>query len=215
MQVQSGIPKLLALLLAILLAIDGISCSTLNAICDVEVNSNIDSSLKDKVTGTVTFTQTTGGNTTIDVSLTGFDTSDANTKHGFHIHEFDDLTRGCNSLGGHYNPKGNDHGGPTDSIRHYGDLGNIDESSKGTVEKTLTDHLVTLSGDFSVIGRSVVVHEKEDDLGKGGNEGSRTTGNAGKRLSCCIIKTNSSNMSSPALFIILLSLMLSAFLRSA
>ena len=42
-------------------------------------------------------------------------------------------------------------------------------------------------GDNSVIGRSVVVHAKEDDLGKGGDAESKRTGNAGQRVACGII----------------------------
>jgi len=35
-------------------------------------------------------------------------------KHGFHIHEFGDLTEGCKTAGGHYNPFNYTHGSPTD-----------------------------------------------------------------------------------------------------
>ena len=35
--------------------------------------------------------------------------------------------------------------------------------------------------------RSVVVHENQDDLGKGTGD-SKNTGNAGGRLDCCVIK---------------------------
>ena len=41
----------------------------------------------------------------------------------------------------------------------------------------------------SIIGRSLVLHVTEDDLGKGGHEMSPVTGNAGGRISCGIIQT--------------------------
>ena len=80
------------------------------------------------------------------------------------------------------------HGAPTASDRHIGCLGNIEADSDGNVISTFTDHLATLLGDIDITGRSLVIHEGEDDLGLGGNEGSQTTGNAGARQGCCIIK---------------------------
>ena len=42
-------------------------------------------------------------------------------------------------------------------------------------------------GDRSVVGRGMVIHKDEDDLGKGGDAESKKTGNAGDRLACGII----------------------------
>ena len=39
----------------------------------------------------------------------------------------------------------------------------------------------------NIIGRAIVVHAREDDLGQGGDEGSLKTGNAGGRVGCCVI----------------------------
>jgi Cu-Zn family superoxide dismutase len=137
------------------------------------------------ISGLVSFEQEAkGGPTTIRGKLTGLKAG----KHGFHIHQLGDLSDGCKSAGPHFNPFGKTHGAPGDENRHVGDLGNIEvKSDGGEIEIHLTDHLVSLVGQHSVIGRSVVVHEKEDDLGKGGNEESLKTGNAGGRIACGVI----------------------------
>jgi Cu/Zn superoxide dismutase len=46
---------------------------------------------------------------------------------------------------------------------------------------------VSLVGPESVYGRSIVVHAGEDDLGRGGDDESSRTGNAGPRVACCVI----------------------------
>uniref|UniRef100_A0A914YX07 Superoxide dismutase [Cu-Zn] n=1 Tax=Panagrolaimus superbus TaxID=310955 RepID=A0A914YX07_9BILA len=93
----------------------------------------------------------------------------------------------CTSAGPHFNPHGKTHGGPDDEIRHVGDLGNVEARSDGTgcVEKK--DALISLSGEHSVIGRSMVIHAKGDDLGRGNDEESKKTGNAGGRIACGVI----------------------------
>ncbi len=110
-----------------------------------------------------------------------------NAKHGFHIHELGDLTQGCTTAGPHYNPLGNTHGGPGDSIRHVGDLGNVVSDENGNATYNLTDRQISLVGQYSIVGRSCVLHENEDDLGLGNFPDSKTTGHSGGRIACGVI----------------------------
>lgn len=108
-------------------------------------------------------------------------------KHGFHIHEFADLRKGCDSLGSHYNPFNKKHGGLNEKESHLGDLGNINVDETGRCNSEIIANYLPLSGPYSVIGRSMIIHSKEDDLGTGYNEESHKTGNSGERISCGII----------------------------
>lgn len=101
--------------------------------------------------------------------------------HGMHIHEKADFSRGCQSAGPHYNPRRKRHGGPDDRERHVGDLGNVEVDADGRAEGRMVDRLVRVK---DVVGRSVILHEEEDDLGRGGDEESLRTGNAGARIAC-------------------------------
>ncbi|KAJ8975456.1 hypothetical protein NQ317_000705 [Molorchus minor] len=89
--------------------------------------------------------------------------------------------------GGHFNPHNLTHGAPEDETRHVGDLGNIVADSRGEAHVDITDSFIDLEGEHSIIGRAVVVHAGEDDLGKGGNAESLKTGNAGGRVACGVI----------------------------
>lgn len=81
------------------------------------------------------------------------------------------------------------HGGPDDAVRHAGDFGNILANEYGSATIQIQGTLISLHpGDEGyAVGRAFVVHEGTDDLGKGGNEESLKTGNAGGRLACCIV----------------------------
>ena len=58
------------------------------------------------------------------------------------------------------------------------------------IQMRCTIHYLQKCYSFQVIGKAIVLHAGEDDLGKGTGEkfeGSKKTGNAGSRLACCII----------------------------
>ncbi|XP_008651854.1 superoxide dismutase [Cu-Zn] 2 isoform X1 [Zea mays] len=135
------------------------------------------------VKGTIFFSQEGDGPTTVTGSISGLKPG----LHGFHVHALGDTTNGCMSTGPHFNPVGKEHGAPEDEDRHAGDLGNVTAGEDGVVNVNITDSQIPLAGPHSIIGRAVVVHADPDDLGKGGHELSKSTGNAGGRVACGII----------------------------
>ena len=76
---------------------------------------------------------------------------------------------------------------PLLSCRHVGDLGNIMADATDTSFVDISDSVISLNGPLSILGRSIVIHAGEDDLGRGGDAGSMATGNAGGRLGCGVI----------------------------
>uniref|UniRef100_A0A0K8RL33 Superoxide dismutase [Cu-Zn] n=1 Tax=Ixodes ricinus TaxID=34613 RepID=A0A0K8RL33_IXORI len=107
--------------------------------------------------------------------------------HGFHVHQYGDISTGCAAAGGHFNPDSVNHGGPDAPVRHVGDLGNVEADRHGVVTFIRDDSYLQLSGDRSILGRAVVLHADPDDLGLGGSPDSLTTGHAGARIACCVI----------------------------
>ena len=83
--------------------------------------------------------------------------------------------------------------------RHVGDLGNIVSDIFGIADVNITDSIVKLSGEYSVISRSFVVHLYEDDLGLGGDDTSLANGNCGARLACGIIDELKSSSGRPSI----------------
>ena len=132
------------------------------------------------VEGVVKFAQSAGGKTRVVARITGLAKGD----HGFHVHQYGNLIEGCKTAGPHFNPEGKDHGGPDHEERHHGDMGNVTAGDDGVAEVDYEDALLQLSGEHSIIGRSVVCHADPDDLGQGGHDDSKTTGHAGARLAC-------------------------------
>ena len=131
-----------------------------------------------KVSGKVTFTQKDDG-----VEIVGEFTGLQPGEHGFHIHEFGDCSMADGKCaGGHFNPSGMPHAGPDDAKRHAGDFGNIKANGQGQATYKRTDKVIKLNGPNSIIGRSVMVHAKPDDL-----KTQTPPGNAGDRIGCGVI----------------------------
>ena len=129
------------------------------------------------VTGTITFTKA-GDEVRVVADIQNLKPG----KHGFHIHEKGDCSApDAASAGGHFNPTHQHHGGPAATERHVGDLGNIEADASGKVHFEWKGKM-SLSGADSIIGKSVVVHEKEDDLK------TDPSGNSGNRIACGVIE---------------------------
>ena len=62
-----------------------------------------------------------------------------------------------------------------------GDFGNLEADADGKAHKEWTDIYLKMSGNLSIIGRSIVVHEREDDFL------SEPEGNSGKIVACGVI----------------------------
>ncbi len=104
--------------------------------------------------------------------------------HAVHVHETGDCSaEDGTSSGGHFNPGGTQHGSPHAAEHHAGDLGNMWVGEDGTGHHAiLMPELTVAAGDYSVVGRAIVVHAGADDLV------SQPTGAAGGRIGCGVIQ---------------------------
>ncbi len=127
-----------------------------------------------KVAGAVTFEETDAG-LRMRADLEGLPQG----KHGFHVHAFGDCSaEDASSAGPHFDFKGSFTHRPPGASHISGNLGDVDAdaSGKAHVEATIPD--ATLEGPFTIIGRSVVVHEHPNDPSK------PPEGGAGTRIGC-------------------------------
>lgn len=134
------------------------------------------------VSGTVNFTQK-GEVVLVEAKINGLK---ANGTHGFHIHEKGNCSAADgSSAGGHFNPAGSQHGGPSGNARHAGDLGNLKADANGYAQVSLEVRGISLGTEAtSVIGRAVIVHAGVDD------QKSQPAGNSGARVACGLISKN-------------------------
>ncbi|KAJ3065239.1 hypothetical protein HDU99_004232, partial [Rhizoclosmatium hyalinum] len=149
--------------------------------------------LNSKVQGQVTFTLTSteaGVGVTVEASVSNLGPG---TSHGFHIHAFGDTSSETGlAMAGHFNPTNANHGCPASlavpHAFHFGDLGSVVADERGNaVRKWVSRDLAVLDPAQLgfVLGRGVIVHEKDDDCM------TQPTGNAGGRFAQGIITFSS------------------------
>ncbi|MCX5924598.1 MAG: superoxide dismutase family protein [Candidatus Dependentiae bacterium] len=130
-----------------------------------------------QITGSAQFTQEKKG---VHVVATIHGLTEG--KHGFHIHKYGNCGGDNGTCAGdHFNPTSAPHGAPTDTHVHVGDLGNVVADEHGNAVYDEINYHIALSGPHSIIGRSIIVHQDEDDLH------SQPTGNSGNRIGCGVI----------------------------
>jgi Cu/Zn superoxide dismutase len=125
-----------------------------------------------------------GHNTVVHATFTALPPG----KHGFHIHRAGDLRgEGCKGACAHWHkgPPCNHGGRPGGSHeRHTGDLGNI-EIRAATASASYT-YVLTNVHPSELLGRAMIIHADEDDLGRGLHDDSKTTGHSGARIGCAV-----------------------------
>lgn len=105
-------------------------------------------------------------------------------KHGFHLHASGNELHAPHSLCAHFNPTGASHGDLNDPNGHYGDFGNLTVHPNGTCKTLITSNFLRMN---DVLGRSLIIHDSEDDLGLGPYPDSTTTGHSGSRYAWGIV----------------------------
>lgn len=109
----------------------------------------------------------------------------ANSSHGFHIHEKGDCSAAdASSAGGHFNPAAQPHGRSGHGAHHAGDSDNLVADAQGVARVDAHFAGVSLGGGAAndIAGRALIVHAAADDYS------SQPAGNAGARVACGIIK---------------------------
>ena len=151
------------------------------ASCTTTKNYRINSKSGTQTQGTVNFVQK-GKEVTMDVNAYKLSPG----KHAIHIHEKGDCSAtDGSSAGGHWNPDEQHHGKWEGDHFHRGDIGNLVANKEGYAQlqfKTDKWCLGCKDEKKNIIGKSIVIHDKEDDFK------TQPTGNAGGRVGCVEIK---------------------------
>ena len=131
--------------------------------------------------GTASFQEGKKGQLTIKLKLKNLPIGE----HAVHIHQ-NPMCEGPDfkTSGGHLNPDAKQHGTMNPAGHHAGDLPqNVTVGEQHTAEVSFKVDYLSLdaASPNSVLGHSIMVHEKADDMK------TDPTGNAGNRLACGVI----------------------------
>lgn len=136
---------------------------------------------KGKKVGQATFRQTPNG-VVITLKTSGLPAGE----HAMHIHETGKCEAPFKTAGGHFNPKGHQHGIENPKGKHAGDLPNLHVPKRGELEVTLFTDAVTLTPGASTVfdadGSTLIIHAGKDDYS------SDPAGDAGDRIACAVIQ---------------------------
>lgn len=135
-----------------------------------------------KVVGQATFRPEPIG-TRVSIEVSGLQPG----SHGLHVHQNPSCEAGPDATGkvipfgaagGHFDPggsKNHDHPGVTNDKGHGGDLPMIEVNAEGKGKLNFDTNRLAMSGPNSVLGRSIIIHEKADDYqtDPAGDSGSR------------------------------------------
>lgn len=131
-----------------------------------------------EATGSVRF-DTTDEGVRVTMNLSNLEPG---ATHAIHIHEHGSCAApDGSSAGGHYAPRGHDHGLPPSPDRHAGDMGNVTADANGEVHHEQVFSIFSLDEEAPVVGRAVILHADAD-------QGTQPSGGAGDRVACGTIQ---------------------------
>jgi len=122
------------------------ACATLGSAKTAVAAFSAASAAAGSVTGDIAFTQVEGGPAVVDVAVAGLDFN----PNPWHVHTLPVTDEDCGATGGHYNPAGHPDQGELSTL--FGDL-----NASAVTEQHETGR-ITLFGDDSIVGRSIVIH---------------------------------------------------------
>ena len=132
--------------------------------------------------GVIAFTEGSEGGVDISAEISGLEPG----VHAFHVHVYGDCTAAnATSAGTHFNFAGSALNPPADIDRITGNLGELQADEAGSATLSVNIPMANLQGPYSIIGRSVIIHEHGND------HDHPPIGAAGGRVACGVIGIDS------------------------